>query len=195
MNFGTLKSRILALIGRAPADVVYELVTADINQELRLQVMESTTTLTEAASVTLPSDFLEVVDVYRNVTPRQALQPQTAQTLNRVYEPAGAPRFYAIVDGKMLLSPAPSGTEDIELRYYAKLTDLSADSDENDVLTTFPAIYLYGALAHHAALIRDTDNLPGWFAAYEKAKAQATGSDNKNRYGGTPVVPVVRTTP
>mgnify|MGYP000377364524 CR=1 FL=1 len=34
MDFGTLKSRLLATIGRAPADVCYEMVTADINQEL-----------------------------------------------------------------------------------------------------------------------------------------------------------------
>ena len=195
MNFGTLKSRILDLIGRAPADVCYELVTADINQTMRLRAMESTATLVEAASIALPADFLEIVDLYRDVTPRTTLRPVSPQTLNRNYETSGTPSCYAIVDGNILLAPSPSGSENIELRYYAKLADLASDTDENDVLTTYPAIYIYGTLAHHAALIRDEMALPAYFAAYKKAKEQAKASDLNARMAGVPVVPMVRSAP
>ena len=54
MDFATLKSRLYSLIGRYPADICYELVTADINARLRVREMEATDTLTEAASVALP---------------------------------------------------------------------------------------------------------------------------------------------
>lgn len=195
MNFGTLKSRILAVIGRAPADVCYELVTADINQTLRLAAMESTTTLVEAAEITLPSDFLGVVDIYRDVDQRTTLAPTTAQTLNRMYETSGTPTHYAIVDGKMLLSPSPSGSENIKLRYYASLADLSADGDTNDVLTLYPSIYVYGVLAHHAALIRDNEAVATWFAAYEKARDQADDDSKKKRIGAGSMTPYVRSTP
>lgn len=193
MNFGTLKSRILETIGRAPNAMVYDLVTADINQRMRLAVMEATTTLVEAASVSLPSGFLEVVSIYRDTNPRTALRPASPQTTNRTYITSGTPQTYAIVDDagtkKLILNPAPNGSENIELRYYAALSDLSADSDENDVLTTYPAIYLYGALTHHALITRDVEKAQGWGAVYREAMEQAERDDTNRRYSGTPVVP------
>ena len=195
MDFATLKSRLLALIGRAPADVCYELVTADINRSLRLQCMAATDTLTEAASIALPADFLAVIDIYRATDPRVALQPTTPQAIHSQYVSSGTPRFYAIVDGTLLLSPSPDGSEDIELRYYAKLADLSADGDTNDVLTNFPAIYIYGALTHHAQLIRDPDAAGQWRQSYSEAIRQARGSDANDRVSGAPLIPRVAVTP
>lgn len=190
MDFGTLKSRIQTQIGRAPNDLVYELVTADINQEMRLNVMESTTTLTEASTVSLPSDFLEVVALYRDTDPRYVLEPTTPQALHKLYQQSGIPRYYSIEDGQLRLAPSPSGSENLELRYYAKLTDLSADGDENNVLTNYPSIYVYGALAHHSALIRNMDAAQVYFQAYEKAKSQARADSIKYRGGGSPMHPV-----
>jgi len=195
MDFGTLKSRILAVIGRAPPAVVYELVTADINQEMRLRVMESTTTIVEAATMTLPTDFVEIVSVYRDTDPRTVIAPTTPQTLQRMFETSGTPAFYTIVDGSMLLSPSPSGSENVEIRYIASLSDLSADTDTNNVLTKYPSIYVYGALAHHSALIRDTEAAGMYLGAYEKAKGQARADDIKTKSGGSPIVPIVGTTP
>lgn len=195
MNFGTLKTRVSSLLGRAPADVCYELVTADINQEMRLRVMEATATLTEAASVALPADFLEVVSIYRDTDPRTSLRPASPQAFQRMHQMSGIPSVFSVVDGALLLSPTPNGAEDLQLRYYARLADLVADSDTNDVLSRYPALYVYGALAHHAALIRDEKALAIHFAAYEKAKQQARADDARTRYGGAPVVPIARTAP
>lgn len=52
-TFATLKSELLAAIGRAPADIVYQMVTKDINRDLRLKTMEQTLTIVEAAEVNL----------------------------------------------------------------------------------------------------------------------------------------------
>ncbi|MED7627174.1 hypothetical protein, partial [Lacticaseibacillus paracasei] len=138
MDFGTLKADILALIGRAPADACYRLVTADINNFLRLKSMETTVTLTEAAEITLPTDFLGGVDVYRDTNPRYALRPTSAQAINNTFQTSGIPKEYAIVDGKLLLNPSPDGAEDIKLRYFAKVGDLVADGDTNVVLNAHP---------------------------------------------------------
>lgn len=191
MNFGTLKSRILAIIGRAPADVVYELVTADINQQLRVRYMETETTLTESATIALPADFLDVLTIYRNTEPRRALGPLPPQTLQRAFNSSGTPAFYSIEDGQLRLTPSPNGSEEIVMRYYAKLSDLSADSDENDILTNYPSIYVYGALTHHALLIRDMENAQGWAMAYEKAIKQAKADDRKYRSGAGSTYPIV----
>lgn len=194
MNFGSLKSRILALIGRAPNDVVYELVTADINAGLRLRDMEEEVTITEAAEITLPADFLSIVSVYRDTSPRTTIQPSTPQALQRGFMPSGPPTHYALVDGKMILSPAPDGTSDVVIRYVAKLADLSADADTNAILTKFPSIYVYGALAHHAALIRDAAAAAMYEAQYQKA-ARAAKATDRDRYSGAPLVPTVMVTP
>lgn len=195
MDFGTLKSRLLAAIGRAPADVCYELVTGDINRDLRLRVMEATTTLVEAASVALPADFLEVIDLYRDTNPRHALRPTTTTGTNVQHYTTGIPATYAVVDGFLLLNPEPNGSENLKLRYYAKLSDLSADADTNDVLTTYPDIYFYGALAHHAAIIRDEKAAVIWEAKYQAAMRRARASDAASRMGGAPILPAVRVTP
>lgn len=192
MNFGSLKTRIQNIIGRAPNDVCYEMVTADINQQLRLRVMETETTVSEAATVALPSDFLDMVSIYRDTSPRTILKRVTPQGVHRRHEASGTPFRYGIEDGQIRLTPAPNGSENLVIRYYAALSDLSADTDENDVLTKYPAIYVYGSLAHHAALIRDQSNAQLWYAAYDKAKAQARADDRKYRSGvGTSAPSVV----
>jgi len=190
MDFSTLKSRLLAQVGRAPSDVCYELVTADINNSLRLLGMEKTATVTEASTMTLPVDFLEMVDIYRDTDPRTSLKPTTPQALTRTHRISGTPCEYAVVDGAILLNPEPDGTDNVVLRYYAALPDLSADSDTNIILTKFPSVYIYGVLTHHAALTRDAEGARGWLGAYEGGIASARKADVQARMAGAPMQPV-----
>lgn len=185
MNYSTLQSRLLTVLGRAPETICYELVTADINRELRLKVMQSTTTLTEAASIALPADFLEVVSLYRDTDPRIHLQPTTLIGKDSYYITSGTPRYFAITDGTLFLNPVPDGAETLSLTYIAKVDEL-ADTASNDVLSTYPDIYFYGVLAHHAQLIGD-ERLAIWGPLYEKAKMDATVNDARQTYAGGPV--------
>ena len=192
MNFGELKSNILSVIGRAPADVCYELTTADVNQELRLYQMETEATVPESATVSLPANFLDMVSIYRDTSPRSFLEPKPVHTLQRIFRQSGIPQFYAVEDGQLRLSPSPNGSENLVLRYYAKLDELSADSDTNRVLTDYPSVYVYGVLTHHALLIRDDKGLSSWAQAYNEAKKQARRQSAKYRSGTGSPVPVVR---
>lgn len=187
MNFGELKAALLAQIGRAPADIVYTLVAADVNKYLRVSEMVSSTTLTEAASITLPSDFLAVVDVYLDTDPRRALSPTSKQALNAMLATGGTARMYAIEAGKMFLNPTPTTSETVNLRYYARVAALSADSDENSILTNYPDVYTYGALTHHAALVRDVEAASVWRQGYEAAISSANRVDVRSRYSGAPL--------
>lgn len=194
MTFAQLKAALLAQIGRAPSDICYQLVTADINNGLRVKEMEATASLVEAASVALPADFLAVIEIYRDVADRTPLQPTTPQAIARSYQPSGTPTHYAVVDGNLLLNPSPDGSSNIALRYYAALDDLVADGDTNAVLARFPSLYVYGVLSHHASLIRDTQSAAIWEAQYQKA-ARAAMATNGDRYAGAPLVPTVRVAP
>ena len=195
MTYAELKADILALIGRAPASICYKLATADINAALRVRDMEATTTLTGAASIDLPADFLGVVDVYLDTDPRRPLRPTTAQAINRSHESSGIPTQYALVDGKMLLNPSPDGSYDVVLRYYASLASLSADADTNAIMDKYPGVYVYGVLSHHASLIRDVEAASIYKAEFMKSVKLAQASDTSDRYSGAPLVPTVRSTP
>lgn len=195
MTYAELQAAILALIGRAPATICYQLATSDINAALRIREMEATTTLTGAASITLPSDFLSVVDVYLDTDPRRALRPTTAQAINRAYGTSGIPAEYALVDGAMLLNPAPDGSYDVQLRYNAALADLSAGTDTNAILAKFPGVYVYGVLSHHSALLRDVEAATVYRAEFMKAMKLAQASDVSDRHSGAPLQPKVRTAP
>ena len=190
MNFLALKTRLETLLGRAPDAVCYELVTADINQELNLHQMEKTASLTEAAVVDLPADFLKAVSLYRDTDPRVALTPIPAEAYQRAYDVSGVPRRYAIENDRLLLTPTPSGSEGLVLRYIARVIDLAADTDTNAVLEAYPSVYVYGVLTHHALLNRNMEGLQGWAAAYEKAKGQAQAEANKYRRGNGSSLPV-----
>lgn len=185
MDYTTLQSRLLSILGRAPETICYELVTADINREMRLKGMQSTTTFTEAASIALPADFLEVVSLYRDTDPRIRLSPTTLVGLDSYYITSGTPRYFAVTDGTLTLNPAPDGAETLSLTYIAKVAEL-ADTSTNNVLSTYPDIYVYGVLAHHASLIGD-ERLTIWGTLYEKAKRDATAHDARQTYAGGPV--------
>lgn len=189
MNYGTLQARISTVIGREPPEICYELVTADVNQTMRLRVMEATATVSDG---TLPTDFLQVITVHIDQTPRVALEQVDLHTFNERYRTGTTPTHFAIADGAILTHPDASA--DLILRYYARVPELSA-TDTNDVLSNYPSIYVYGVLAHHAALIRDEKAAALHFAAYEKAKAQASADDRKSRYGGPSPKAMVRTAP
>lgn len=186
MNYGDLKARILAILGRAPDNLCYQLVTGEINRELRLQVMQTETTRTESAEISLPDDFLEVIEIYRDTDPRTVLRPTSLQALQAGFQPSGTPSTYAIMDGSMYLSPAPDGSETIRLRYIAEVADFEDDDDENEVLTKYPDIYVYGVLSQHAHLIGD-DRAAIWGPLYTQAKQSATTNDARQQFANGPL--------
>lgn len=195
MNFGTLKSRILDAIGRDPADICYELVTAEINEHVRIASMQTEVSFAPVAKHTLPADFLEAVSAYHDEgdyrRPMEALEPAAydASWITQSY-----PNRYSVSDGIMRINGTEGGGT-VNLRYYQKQADLTADADTNSILTNHPAIYLYGVFAHHAAIIRDNTALSVHFPAYERAVSNARKADIARRTGGNVSGPRPRVAP
>lgn len=185
MNYGQLKANVLALIGRAPADVCYQLTTADINSFLRLSIMESTATIAATEFVTLPADFRSMCSAYIDTNPRSALTPTSEFTQNTWRVLAGTPTQYAIVNGQMRLNPVPDGTYNVVLRYIANLPDFVVDTDTNVVLDRYPGVYVYGALTHHATLMRDVEAAAVYKAGFNEQIRLARADDVNSRYSGT----------
>ena len=143
---------------------IYEVALAEINRDIRILDMQSTTTLTASTEeVSLPSDFLEVVSLYIDSGgSRNNLKPQTPDALNFRRNDTGRPISYAVLDGALKLMPAPDGSYDLELRYYAENAALSADTDVNPVLTKYPEYYLYTVLKHAGAWAQDQEQMQWW---------------------------------
>jgi len=195
VNFGSLKARLLAQIGRAPSDLCYELVTAEINEGLRVPQMQAVVTFAPVGEYTLPSDFLEAVSVYHEVSGgRLALEAQEPTTFDASWVAASWPQFYSISDGVMRVYGTEGGGT-ISLRYYQRQADMVADSDSNAILEDHPSVYVYGVLAHHAALVRDAEALQVHFPAYERAVAKAQPAGIARRNGGNMAGPTPRVAP
>ena len=194
MTFSELKDRLKDLLGRAPAAICYELVTADLNKRLRVDEMIIEDRFTAPDNpLDLPVRFLQIVEAYLDTDPRQVLTPQTGQAVNRQYVSGGSsPKTYRIVSDNMFFDVDP-GADDLVLRYYQALENLISNIDTNAVLETYPAVYLYGVLTHHAVLIRDTEAARLHAASWYESISQANGATLRRHTSGGTLQPVAGT--
>jgi len=182
-NFGTLKSQVEAVLGRAPEDHIYQLVTDEVNRDLNLRVMEETVTIAEAAEVDLSAvdpEILSIISIYRDSDPRMILEPATAQQIHQIYQPSGEPERFAFSKGKLLLD-RPGTSTNLVICYKGRLSGFADDAATNDVMAYHLSIYVYGELYHHAANHGDP-RTPHWKALYEEAKAKAVSKDANERH-------------
>lgn len=189
MNYGELQANVESAMGRSDIpSYVYTLTTAGLNADpdLRLLEMQSETTLTASAeSVSLPADFLSVESVYIDAggaRRRLIAETETAQAVH--HDSSGQPYYFSVHNGELTLMPVPDAEYTITLRYYARLADLSADSDTNDVLTNYPQLYMYQAMIHAAMWAQDDEGVVRYSGAYTSAKTLAIKNDIKRRFAG-----------
>lgn len=170
---------------------VYRLATAELNARLRLIEMEATTSLAVSTEATnLPSDFLEVRGVYLDRDERMPLDATSEFAKNTAYETTGDPRTYIITGGatpQILVNPSPDGAYTLFLRYVARLAALSADTDTNDVLTNYPALYLYASLKQAAAWSQDRELVGSYAAMLEDELTRVERSNERRRFGSGPL--------
>lgn len=188
-TYSQLRSYVETARGRndIPA-YVYVLASEEINRELRITEMESETTLSATGeSVTLPTDFLEAKSLYIDATPRLILTPTTEATQMIRHDDSGRPAFYSLHNGELVLMPIPDGTYSLKLRYYARLDDLSDDTDTNDVLGNHLDIYLYAVLKHVAMWERKVEDAAAYGQMFMNAVGTAEQNDTKRRFGGGPI--------
>lgn len=190
MDFQTLQANVQSAMGRTDVpSYVYTLTTAGLNRDLRILEMQAETTLAASAeSVTLPDGCLEIVSMYIDSGgSRSPLTPVTEMSQAVGHDSSGRPAFYAFHNGEITLMPVPDGSYTLVVRYYARLSDLSADADTNDVLTNYPDLYLYAALTHAAVWAQDQEAAGVYNSAYEQAKRLVQQKDVQRRLGG-PVI-------
>jgi len=157
MNKGTLRAHMIALLNRsditnALADTFIDQAVSRITRILRIPSMEKvqtydvTSDVSAVATINLPSDLIEPLDIYSEgkALVRLPLHEMIeAQKTNQ----QGTPVFFSRVQGTYLLHPKPNaGT--VVLNYYAAFTALSSDSSTNTLTTLIPDVLIYTALSY-----------------------------------------------
>ncbi len=158
-----------------------------INRDLRVRLMETTATLTiDAASESLPTDFLEVKALVLQPTPKAVLPPVTPAALYTEFANGvtGQPQKYSIIGSTFRTGPAPDATYTAELIYYAKIAALSSTNTTTTVLTANPDIYLYATLLEAAPYLKNDQRIQTWADLYQRAIGAVGVSETSARWGG-----------
>lgn len=161
-----------------------ELAENRIFHELRAPINEKTADLTLGSDgyATIPSDYLEVKDLFWNYNP---LSRVSLTQIHSYVERSGvAPEVYAREQSKLLVYPNPTQVAGDTLRiiYYFTPDNLSASSSTNSIFQTAPELYLYGTLVEAANYLGSDGSR--WEGAYQMAMGRALQHAKTSEYSG-----------
>lgn len=149
------------------------LAEAKFNRRIRdLRMVKRATAEITDGYAAVPTDWLQNIRFQLNTTPITTLEYVTADQAaeeGRRYVGAGRPLFFTMIGREFQLVPAPDGTQNGELTYYARIPALTNVADVNWLLTDAPDVYLYGALMEAAPYLDDQEKLATWQGLLEAA--------------------------
>ena len=163
-----------------------------LRREIRIrQILKTTTISTVAgtATVSIPSDFLEVRDFIVNTNPVQPLTYSSPSTFNRTARTteSGKPLDYTILATTIQLAPVPDTTYSLNLLHYFAPTYLSDSNTSNEFLVNVPDLLLYASLLEAEPYLMNDARVNTWGTMYEKGLAALTKSDESAQYSGVPL--------
>ena len=157
MNYGDLKSHFNDLLNRT--DITSTLTTrfidqglARIQRQLRVPVMEKQQVYTvsgQITEVTLPSDFIEIINIYHSAGNALTRVPMPKMREYLTNPHTGNPLYFTRQGAKLLLFPHPAdGT--ITLDYYGELDAFTTDASETTISKIAPDLIIYAGLTFAA---------------------------------------------
>ncbi len=159
------------------------LAEAKINRELRIRAMENTATGTMAATVALPTGFVEMISL--TVESGGVTWPLIYVTPSSINTNSSSPVNYSIVGDNILFDSSGTGYT-YNLTYYKKFDALSAGV--NWLITNAPDIYLYATLLEASPYIKDDARISTWAQMLVDSVERLGKADKKDRYGSNLVV-------
>lgn len=171
-SYAELKSSIYTWLIRNTSDLVVtddvvanyiSLAEAEINRTLKVRVLEETYDFATVAAqkyVDLPADFGGIEALYFQSSPYGIAFEPSRQNLTELYpQGSGRPEAFTILGDRIYFNCPADAEHDMTLDYYKKAAALSDTTTTNEVLQSFPDLYLYGAQKHAGAHIKDPDVL------------------------------------
>lgn len=195
-NYSALKTTIANYLGRSDlTNQIPDFITlaeTRLQRELRTRPMLKSATATMTGgdnTVGLPSDFLEMRDIFIQGNPRQPVSymSPSAFTRNSRAEDGGKCIDYTILGSEMAFAPIPDAAYVLEMLYYAKPTVLSDSNASNVFLANYPDLLLYGSLAQAEPYLMNDARLATWAALYTSTLELIVTSDDSSEYNGVPL--------
>lgn len=162
-----------------------------INSRLGAQYRrETTTTLTTNSSgeVTLPTDFIGMRSLTRDITGAEPLIPVSWRTLVNLNpnETSGIPTNYAFYGATLRVAPVCE--DDFIAIYWAKLTGLGTNNATNWLLTLKPSVYLFYCRAAQAAFEEEEERATFYLRAGDDALDDLVGQGTVAQYAAAEMV-------
>lgn len=174
----------------APAPTFIRLTESKINKVLRShQMIKRVETVLDDAVETLPVDFLEMLSAHIRTSPVTPVDFRPMNDFVRLdeFNLTGTPRWYSIVGNTLRFAPAPIGSPTFEMSYYARVPALSDDEPVNWLLTDYPDVYLYGALAEASIYLREDDRAGYWGGLFGGEIANLNVASERARFSASPL--------
>lgn len=195
-NYSGLKTSVANYLGRSDltAQIPDFITLAEYRLQRNLRVRQmlktaSASTTGGDSTVGLPSDFLELRDIYINSNPRFALNYLSPSAFSRDARAAesGRPNFYTLRAAEFELAPIPDSSYSLVMLYFAK-PDLLSDSNVSNVfLANAPDALLYGALLEAEPYLMNDNRIAIWSNFYNSALESLNVSDESSEYSGVPL--------
>ena len=161
-------------------DTFVQSATSRINREVKANAMEKSAVLVSSTKdFTLPSDYNQMRVVFTDddefvspVTPGQTKDENWSREA-----------FYSIHGGTLELRPAPTQSTNLNLKYYANLAVLSADTDTNQLLTDFPNLYIYAVMIEFCLFTEEDERVATWQSAFTEEAMKVNKIEEMSRHG------------
>jgi hypothetical protein len=195
-NYSALKTTIANYLGRTDlTSQIPDFITlaeTRLARELRTRQMlkSATSPMTSGdAKVALPTDFLEVRDLYIQGNPRMPVTylAPSAFTRDARADESGLPVYYTVLASEFLFAPIPDGSRTLEILYYAKPVVLSDSNASNVFLANYPDALLYGALLEAEPYLINDARVQLWVSLYDRAINSISEADEGSEYSGVPL--------
>ena len=192
MTYAELKTNIANFLNRSDLtsqlDFFIDATEAEFNRRLRVKDMIKRATATaDAQYISLPTDWLEAINVQldgNNFTP---LMQQSIESLDiyrkSVDNVSNQPVYYALVDNTIELAPTPDTSYTLQLTYYGTIDALSDSNTSNFISNSYPDAYLYGALKHASIYLMEDDRVALFTQQFEKALEEMRLEQEKAEFG------------
>lgn len=198
-NYTDLKAAVASWIVRTDLTTqipdFIRLYESDANRRIRIRQNMTSTPLTlnqGDASVALPSDFLEEIELNYNDSP-EALTRGTFDAIDRMQTTdsgSGRPMLYAITGSTITFEIEADTTYTLNLRYYEKW-DIETDTT-NWLLSNAPDAYLFGSVAEAAMFVADATLLQIAIQRRDAATDWVLKSDSRTKSARLMVDPALR---
>ena len=164
-----------------------------LRRELRIrQMLKEVTTTTTAgdSTVQLPSDFLQIRDLYIDGNPNYTLDYMTPSVFSRnsrSYE-SGLPVNYTILANDFKFAPTPDSAYTLVMLYYSAPAFLSDTNTTNIWTVNAIDCLLYASLGEAEPYLMNDARLQTWAALYARSVSAITESDDKAEFSASPLV-------